>query len=490
MPQQHLTRPRGFELAPRSIFLDGRFGRMFRNLPAFNAGEEALDDLASSMRDPGPAAPGPSTSWQPSQDENDSAIPAGYTYLGQFIDHDITFDPASSLQRQNDPDALENFRTPRFDLDSLYGRGQNNDVFMYDPAIDGGRTSLLLGRAPDGKPDLPRNVLPASSPDRPRGRALIGDPRNDENIIVSQLHLLFLRFHNAVVAKVQSEEPPSLRPDELFEEAQRIVRWHYQWIVVHDFLRRVVGDDVVEDILQDRPIGRSEQPTRREILLKFFHWQRRPFMPVEFSVAAYRFGHSMIRATYKINDTVPELPLFVADADPGQFDSLHGFRPLPEGWTVDWQFFFETGDGSRLQLARKIDAKLSASTFTLPGDAPTELAVRNLHRGLRMSLPSGQRVARFMGFEPLTDEELGIASVAPDFVGAAPLWFYILKEAELNGGNSLGPVGAHIVAEVLLGLLKGDPLSFVNVEPNWVPDLADDGSFTISDLVSFVGPPT
>lgn len=357
---------------------------------------------------------------------------------------------------------------------------------MYDPSIDDGRTSLLIGSNDSGERDLPRNDLPPAANGDPRGRALIGDPRNDEKIIVGQLQLLFLRFHNKVVELVRSEQP-SLVGDQLFEEAQRVARWHYQWVIIDDFLRRIAGSEVVDDILRETAfVVVNGSRARREVALRFFGWQRQPFMPVEFSVAAYRFGHSMIRPTYKINEQVPELPLFSSNPNPGQLEAFHGFRPLPSGWTIDWQFFFGTGDGSRLQMARKIDSQLSSPTFVLPGLDPAQLAVRNLLRGLQMGLPSGQRVARAMGIEPLTDEELGITQISQQFVGAAPLWFYVLKEAEVMGGGRLGPVGGRIVAEVLFGLLKGDPLAYVNVEPNWSPELAVDGTFKMPDLIRFV----
>ncbi|HYP23688.1 MAG TPA: heme peroxidase, partial [Actinomycetota bacterium] len=205
MPQHHVSHPRGSDLGPRSVMLEGRFGRMFRNLPSFLPPDEALKAVADTMVEPAQAAP--TDGWAPSGGDRDSGIPAGYTYLGQFVDHDITFDPVSSLQRQNDPDALHDFRTPRFDLDSLYGGGPNNSPYMYDPDVDGGRTTLLLGRNEVGEEDLPRNVLGPDSLGEPRGRALIGDPRNDENVIVSQLHLTFVKFHNAVVERVRAEQP-------------------------------------------------------------------------------------------------------------------------------------------------------------------------------------------------------------------------------------------------------------------------------------------
>src|SRR4051794_41911575 len=121
MPQHHATAPRGREFAPRSVFLEGRFGRLFRSLPSFEPSDDVLEQLGAEMLEPegGEGLDGP--------------IPAGYTYLGQFIDHDITFDPVSSLQRQNDPDSLHDFRTPRLDLDSLYGDGPSNDPYLFDP---------------------------------------------------------------------------------------------------------------------------------------------------------------------------------------------------------------------------------------------------------------------------------------------------------------------------------------------------------------------
>lgn len=361
----------------------------------------------------------------------------------------------------------------------MYGAGPNNDPFMYEPE-DGAK--LLLGNN-GSDVDLPRNVLTHDAEGHPRGRALIGDPRNDENIIISQLQLLFIRFHNKMVDIARTNQP-ELSVDALFEEAQRQVRWHYQWIVVHDFLPRIVGQQMVDGILSFDE-GTYKVP---RFDLKFYRWRQQPFMPVEFSVAAYRFGHSMIRPSYKINDGVGPLPIFSAVANPGPTDDFRGFRPLPGGWAVDWRFFFESADQTNLQRARKIDSHLALGTFHLPGEAGIlgQLAFKNLRRGRALGLPSGQRVARAMGLEPLTDDQLGISGIFPAFTGNAPLWFYILKEAELLGEGKLGPVGARIVAEVLLGLLKGDPLSYINVEPAWKPTLGEDGDFKMADLIAFV----
>lgn len=145
------------------------------------------------------------------------------------------------------------------------------------------------------------------------------------------------------------------------------------------------------------------------------------------------------------------------------------------------------------QRSYKIDTRLTAPLGVLP-DHPdlANLARRNLLRGLRLGLPSGQNVARAMGISPLSDADLGLGERgAPDFNGDAPLWFYVLREAELlAGAQHLGPVGGRIVAEILVGLLAGDPMSWLNVEPNWQPPLAQNGRFGMPELIRFalVGP--
>ena len=464
MPRSHGAL-RGLRDVAQSPLYEGRFGRMFRRLRTFKLTDAQVEALAAEML----TVAGTS--------EDNPRIPAGYTYLGQFVDHDLTFDPASSLERLNDPDALVNFRTPRFDLDSLYGRGPADEPYLYDDDAFG---MFLLGKGRD--PDAGANTDEDDLQRNGQGTALIGDPRNDENIIVSQLHLAFLKFHNAVLTDVREE---GLAGAEAFREAQERVRWHYQWVVVHDYVRRVVGDETVDQILIPRdPNDPNDAP---QIKTRFYSWERKPFLPVEFSVAAFRFGHSQVRGTYKINDVVPELPIFAQTEDPGPFEDFHGGRHLPPAWTVDWSFFFDTsGVGSSRQKSLAIDTKLAEGLFKLPGVPPhlESLAARNIRRSSKFSLPSGRRVAGAMLLEPLSREELGLRH-------PAPLWFYVLKEAELRtGGEHLGPVGGRIVAEVLLGLLAGDPLSYVNSAPGWEPTLPDadgDGKFTIVDLLHFAG---
>ena len=512
--QFHGALPRGLTSAPASFSTAGRFGRMFRNLPVFAHDPGQLSALARTMvaaadpRDTRPVRPG-----DPPDERENPLIPAGYTYLGQFIDHDITFDPVSSLQRQNDPDALHDFRTPRFDLDSLYGRGPADQPYLYRSGLGPAphptlgfdqRGVMFLAGENRGDPADPAQA-PFAGPDVCRGsegRAVIGDPRNDENLIVSQLHSTLLRFHDRMVERVFAET--GLEGDDLFKEAQRLVRWHYQWVVVHDFLPRVVDGDpgdgstreggVMADVLRAEPYqaGRGATGTLLRPNLRFYHWHEQPFMPVEFSVAAYRFGHSMVRPSYFINDRVRQeagnarIPLFSASLDP--LANLNGFRPLPRGWGIQWKYFFDLDPAQPPQASYLIDTSLSTPLGALPGVADVaSLAERNLLRGLRMGLPSGQAVARAMGITPIPDDELGVgARGAPDFAGDAPLWFYVLREAELlAGARHLGPVGGRIVAEVLVGLLKGDPLSWLSVEPGWRPPLAVNGRFAMADLIRF-----
>lgn len=459
----HGYEQRGLAYLPVSQLFEGRFGRMFR-LPPYVPDAERIKAVADLMTEG-------DTGTDSALDNPD--IPAGYTYLGQFIDHDLTFDPVSSLTRQNDPDALTNFRSPRFDLDCVYGRGPSDDAFLYDKRT--GREGMLLVGEHDDEEDLPRNV---------QDTALIGDPRNDENTFVSQLQLTMLKFHNKVVETVRADPTLATGSEDDFEAAQRIVRWHYQWIVVHDFLRRTVGAEMLDSILDE------SGPMPRLDLRHYHPRSTAPYMPVEFSVAAYRFGHSQIRGGYALN-TLVRNPLFrpgsVHDNPLGHFG---GFRILPPFWTIEWKRFFEvTGDGDgQLQHTRLIDTKLANPLANMPveigGDRPS-LIDRNLTRGARLALPSGQDVAAAMGETPLTDIELELPGGGP-----APLWYYILREARVRaGGRHLGPVGGRIVAEVFLGLLSRDPSSYLRKAPAWRPFLpaTTAGTFTMPDLITVSG---
>lgn len=284
MSRLHGSETRGRDTVPQGSRFEGRFGRMFWNLPVFKPSKEMLTALVDVME-----------SGSGGDIENDT-LPAGFTYLGQFIDHDITHDASSSLQRVRDPEARVNFRTPRFDLDSVYGRGPVDSPYLYKR----GTSELLTGLATtddrqpiNNEPDLPRNS---------EGVAITGDPRNDENTFVSQLHLLFIKFHNKVVRDTAAA---GFEGDDLFKEAQRLVRWHYQWIVVHDYLKRIVSEEIFNSILTN-----DYKTPFPKIETLFYDLHRDPFMPVEFSVAAFRFGHSQVKSEYSLNSLVLQCQLW------------------------------------------------------------------------------------------------------------------------------------------------------------------------------------
>ena len=485
---------RGGDNPPASRFYEnGKFGRMFGNLPPFAldtpSTRAALKKLGA--RD-GPMDAADKLDHHPIElitnpalfDKNpdNPTMSAGMTFLGQFLDHDMTLDITSSLEQQVDPEMIQNFRTPTFGLDSVYGQGPHGSPHLFDQSVDDGRTTLLVepntGSAPmtaDGvqKYDVPRNS---------QGTPLIADPRNDENLVLSQLQLAFLRFHNACVTHVKTEWGLT-HPAEVFAEAQRMVRWHYQWIIIHEFLPKTVGQAMVDDIVAK---GR-----------KFYKWRNAPYIPVEFSVAAYRFGHSQVRPSYRVNfGPTP------ADVNTQSFalifndglavnpvaDDMRGGTRAPKRF-IDWQTFFDFGDG-RVRNNKRIDPKLSTVLFDLPGipgGEPQSLAHRNLLRHLTFKLPSGQRVAGAMGIAPLTDAQL--AALKPlGLHKRTPLWYYVLREAEVHsGGQQLGPVGGRIVGEVMIGLLQGDTTSYLKQEPDWTPELGAGDDFTMVDLLKFAG---
>jgi len=514
------TRPhgggvRGANLSRSSLLFGGPFGRIFRAVPPADFGPDdpttltnlqALATAMTSVADPADPKDGP--------DNEESGIPAAFTYFGQFIDHDLTFDPASSLQKQNDPDALVDYRTPQFDLDNVYGRGPDDQPYIY--TADG--RSFVLGTPLTGAPQVNAGAKDLQRNSQTPARALIGDPRNDENVIVSQLQGLWHRFHNKMAAD---------NPSWSFQEIQQQVRFHYQWILLHDFLPTVVSKDVLDQVL---PLDKNKQPIVDKANLKFFHFRDSAFMPLEFSVAAYRFGHSMVRPGYRLNDSVKPVPIFAFG--PNAVD-LRGFKAPQPNFALDWRRFIDLvpldygtlvdnpdqndpKNQNRLQLAYKMDTSLVNPLGLLPPSVavnPSVLAQRNLERGWRLRLPNGQDVARAMGLFPLTDDKIIIGKFTGDpadivstidkvgdgtsFVGNCPLWTYILAETvestvtvkTLQGDKpiktrKLGPVGGRIVAETFVGLLLADSSSYVSLDPLWQPTtLKVNGVFGLRELI-------
>jgi len=473
-----------------------KYGYMFsasvRNaskLPFTVAMEAALNQLGGMMADPGRDT-GP-----------DSTIPAGYTYFGQFVDHDITFDTSSSIDSPQDANTITNMRRPSLDLDNVYGRGPALDPYLYRfpsggmqptavkmqlgknrPTGIGGPLTAAGGAATPTNFDVPRVLAgddtTVSAADS-TFIAIIGDPRNDENLIVSQFHHAMLKFHNRVVDLLIT----AAFPGDIFSEAKKIVTQHYQWAVVNDFLTRICGPAAVSNALAS-VVAAVGSPFR---------------MPVEFAVAAYRFGHSMIRNGYTLNSFLPSS----ASTLKGVFDFIRPpLLPVFSNWCVDFNMFFVTAHpGAAFNNARKIDSVLANGLEALPGGSGimAVLAARNLRRGLAMGLPSGQAVANNFGVPALTatqlkaglpPDEVALLDANPILLSQTPLWYYVLREAMvLNAGDQLGPVGARIVAETFVRILKRDADSFLNVPGGFTPSLpsSNPGTFTIADLLEFSG---
>jgi hypothetical protein len=474
----------------RFVSTDGQhFGRLFPNLPPFApASEEVKKSLRSLGAQGGPLdaqdklSAGPieliiDPSLSPNNPDN-PAHTAGTTFVGQFIDHDVTFDTSSPLGTPTDPLSSPNGRTPAPDLDSLYGSGPSGSPMLYDMTNDPAK--LLIGSGGLFE-DLPRLA---------DGTAIIADPRNDENLIIAGLHCAFILFHNRAVDDARANGAATWQ--EAFAEARRLTTWHYHWLVLHEFMPLFVGQTMVDDVLQN---GRTI----------FTVGPGEAFMPVEFQGACYRFGHSMVRPSYRANLKGDNgNPFFGLIFDPAQNGSSADPNDLRGGFCaarrfVGWQTFFDFGidagtGKAEVKHNKQIDTHISTPLFTLPlgaivsHDQPTVLPQRNLLRHLTWSMPSGQAIAAAMEITPISKQAL--RELKPyGFDKSTPLWYYALKEAQLLGqGLHLGPVAGRIVAEVLIGLIQTDPGSYLVAQPSWQPTLQNPGAgFRMTDFLAYAG---
>jgi hypothetical protein len=413
----------------------GRYTRMFPELPPLRVDDALLRALGRA---------GGACDSAVCQRDEARTVAAGWPVFGQFVAHDLTAD-RSPVTHHDDTAQLHNVRTARLNLEHLYGGGPVGEPYMYrrdDPA------KLLLDGA-----DLPRNL---------EGFALVGDPRQDVHVLISQLHVAFIRAHNRLVDRLRADGEPE---SDLFDAARRALMWHYQWIIGHDFLPTMIGAD------------------RAERLLAAGVHDGAAAIPLEFADAAFRYGHSQVRHAYRITAGGPALSLF---------PELLGFRPVGPDRVVDWGQLFDIPGADPAQRSRPIDGRIPSSLVHLPIDVTGELtnrdhqslAVRDLLRGSATALPSGEAVARAIGAEPITPAQTGLADEG--WEGETPLWYYVLKEAEAReDGERLGPVGATIVGDVLLRLLDADPGSYRRVWPTWRPTLPGrvPGRFDLTDLL-------
>ena len=493
------------------------FGRIFPNLPAFAATNDSVrsallevgqqggildaqDDLTA-----GPTAliVDPTVNGNPTvtnpygTNPDNPTMTAGSTFVGQFTDHDITFDQTSQLGVPQNPLTSPNTRTPALDLDSVFGGGPalRPDLYVNNPDGTVGpklKIGSVIGPAPDyaRHEDVPRVANGDGS-----YNALLGDPRDDENVMIAGLHCAHILFYNRVLEDLSEFDVshfPAARAGEMsnpyvaFLIARQVTLWHCQWLLVNEHLPQIAGQASVNDVLQNG--NRFYKPPPGDA-----------FMPIEFGAACYRFGHSMVRPSYRANFTSGTGDSTSPTADPFfglVFDpSLPGIGPITSdrddllgGYSggrryIGWQTFFDFGDG-QVKNNKKIDTTISSVLFTLPVPAiaphtqtsPTVLPQRNLLRQLTWGLPSGQAIAAAMNAPTLSTNDLSdIAGVYAPFAASTPLWYYVLAEAKtIEDGLNLGPVGGRIVTETLIGLLRANPTSYLSVFPRFQPFLGTD----------------
>lgn len=491
------------------------FGRIFPNLPPFadatdtvraallEVGQQggildAQDNLAAGPKNliVDPTVNGNPTATNPYGTNPDNpTMTAGTTFVGQFTDHDITFDQTSQLGVPQNPLTSPNTRTPALDLDSVFGGGPALRPDLYVANADGTVGPKLKIGSVVGPGGAVHEDIPRVANDDGSYGAVLGDPRNDENVIIAGLHCAHILFYNRVLddlAQFDVSHFPAARagdasnPYVAFLIARQVTLWHYQWLLVNEHLPQIAGQAMVNDVLQNG--NRFYKPPPGDA-----------FMPIEFGAACYRFGHSMVRPSYRANftsgtgdSTSPTAdPFFGLVFDPSlpstgpitsDRDDLLGGYPGGRRY-IGWQTFFDFGDG-QVKNNKKVDTTISSVLFTLPVPAiaphtqtsPTVLPQRNLLRQLTWGLPSGQAIAGAMKVPGLSTSDLSdIAGVYAPFATSTPLWYYVLAEAKAaTAGLTLGPVGGRIVTETLIGLLRADPTSYLSLFPRFQPLLGTD----------------
>jgi Animal haem peroxidase len=432
-------------LAPERIdapISGGRYRSLFEDLAPLRADDTALHALGR------PA--GPCDLGEDPPGDADSDVAAVWPFFGQFVAHDITAD-RSPVAHPGDRASLRNFRAPRANLESVYGTGPVGAPYLYaagDPAL------LLL--APSGS-DVPRNH---------EGTALVGDARNDTHLFMSQMVVAFIRLHNRLVERLRDD---GVGEEDVFDEARRAATWHYQHVILREFLPGLIGAASTAELLEHGP--------------RLYRADGEPFIPFEFADAAYRYGHAQIRARYQVNEHFGPRPVF---------PDLMGFGPVASEHAVDWALQVDVHGRPPAQRAKRIDSRLPSPLIALPprisGSEPgteyASLATRDLQRGRAVGLASGEAVARRLGVPVLSAAAVGLAEHG--WTDETPLWFYVLREAAvMHDGNRLGPVGGRIVGEVLVGIVDGDPTSFRSVDPGWQPTLPAHrgGAFGLADIL-------
>jgi hypothetical protein len=499
----------------RARYPDNVFTRMFPDLPPFARQTDdarravqqlgalgGLFDAHDQLTDPVASILNPGAI-----NRDNPTMTAGMTFLGQFLDHDITFDKKSILDANAAPSRTTNFRTAAFDLDSVYGDGPQGSPQLYETRA--GRIKFILQRIAGSETVSRHNAVRYDLPRDANANAIVSESRNDENAIISQMQVAFLSFHNAVTDWLAAQSAyRGASADRLFRDARRLVTWHYQWIILHEFLPKTIEADKLAQILRNGPAFYRPQDAANRFRAEDGHSM--PRIPIEFAASAYRFGHSQIRPSYRLNfGPTGGSPLFLflfddtqdpAAADP---DDLRGGKRAARRF-IDWETFFDFGDANS-RNNKLIDTHLSSVVMALPGarapspglpsDGLQALPARTLTRHVNFGIPSGQAIARKMHFPVLAPDQLHeLAPYSLDSTTtmdtSTPLFYYVLKEAEvMEQGQRLGPVGSTIVGEVFVGLLLQDDGAYLKAQPGWTPTLpsATPGDFRMTDLLKFAG---
>jgi len=385
--------------------------------------------------------------------------PAGYTYFGQFIDHNLTEDDTAMRDAgELEPWETVNYRGPWLNLSGIYHPVHDRGGWkqLYEP-------SGLVFRL--GEPTVRGEQF--DLPLDKNGHPLLIDERNNENIIVRQIHVMFLKLHNLAIKEL-AEDEPTLSPRKLFSKAQQRVCWQYQYLVRHDFLSKVCNENVFNEL-----VVKNEQPT--------IDWSAGGFsIPVELAQAVLRFGHSLVRPNYNLNVAHPDIAL-------RDLLSSGDARALAVDEAIHWPTLlgikepamrFDTAVASPLF---KLESKDIHSYVDRPmPHMPHPLPVRTLIRGAKSRLPTGQDVAKRMRVLVVhpTEQTIGGVVYAPGahlqslgLSEATPLWYYILLEAEVNEhGATLGELGSRLLIETVNGALREDPNSYLSQRPKWTPE--------------------
>ncbi|BCG98784.1 hypothetical protein MesoLj131b_07840 [Mesorhizobium sp. 131-2-5] len=416
-------------------------------------------------------------------------IPAGYTYFGQFVLHDLTSMTPSITPGKSKP---KNIRSATLDLDSVFGAMPPGGASASSQACP---APMAVGETTDGRLlDLPRAT---------DGMPCIADRRNDSNLALAQTHMALIRFFNAV-----------RRLSDDADEARRLTQLHLQSVVLHDYARRLIDNVIYQDVMER---GRAVIDVDADGFK----------LPLEFAAACARFGHSMIRNRYPWNAWNPGATVS-AFWDNTYNSAITPMTRLRGQWVADWRRLLAIGltEAQGAIFAAKIDTRLAFELRqirpqALPhttGSMPLSrnLAVRTLQRSYLLELSSAQHVFHCVagklgdrappGFAPLTEPELldGESQAVRDalterpeggaarLVDSTPLWFYVLKEAAVKGcGLKLGPLGSRIVMETLHAAVSAAEPSILDpsVQP-WRPDPRlhpSSESYALPNLIAFSG---